>query len=227
MAYVYRHIRLDKNEPFYIGIGSDSKYKRANELRGKRRNILWNRISLKTKVKVEIILDDLTWEDACKKEIEFIKLYGRLDKKTGILSNLTDGGDGSLGVIFSEDRKKLLRIRFSGVNNPMYGKRLPKEIIERISQLNKGRSVWNKGKKGIYSDETLKKMSDCKKGCIAWNKGMKNVNGKGMAKLVMDFNTGIFYESAKDASLAIGFNYTTLRSQLNGANKNKTSMMYV
>jgi hypothetical protein len=22
MAYVYRHIRLDKNEPFYIGIGS-------------------------------------------------------------------------------------------------------------------------------------------------------------------------------------------------------------
>lgn len=23
MAYVYRHIRLDKNEPFYIGIGKD------------------------------------------------------------------------------------------------------------------------------------------------------------------------------------------------------------
>ena len=30
MAYVYRHIRLDKNEPFYIGIGSDKTYKRAN-----------------------------------------------------------------------------------------------------------------------------------------------------------------------------------------------------
>jgi len=25
MAYLYRHIRHDKNEPFYIGIGSDSK----------------------------------------------------------------------------------------------------------------------------------------------------------------------------------------------------------
>ena len=22
MAYVYRHIRLDKNEPFYIGVGT-------------------------------------------------------------------------------------------------------------------------------------------------------------------------------------------------------------
>ena len=29
MAYIYRHIRLDKNEPFYIGIGSDKDYKRA------------------------------------------------------------------------------------------------------------------------------------------------------------------------------------------------------
>lgn len=28
MAYLYRHIRLDKNEPFYIGIGSDSNYNR-------------------------------------------------------------------------------------------------------------------------------------------------------------------------------------------------------
>lgn len=25
MAIVYRHIRLDKNEPFYIGIGKDEK----------------------------------------------------------------------------------------------------------------------------------------------------------------------------------------------------------
>jgi hypothetical protein len=24
MAYLYRHIRHDKNEPFYIGIGSDN-----------------------------------------------------------------------------------------------------------------------------------------------------------------------------------------------------------
>lgn len=30
MAYVYRHIRLDKNIPFYIGIGlKDYNYKRV------------------------------------------------------------------------------------------------------------------------------------------------------------------------------------------------------
>lgn len=29
MAYVYRHIRDDKNEVFYIGIGLTNSYKRA------------------------------------------------------------------------------------------------------------------------------------------------------------------------------------------------------
>ena len=30
MAYVYRHIRLDKNQPFYIGVGkNDNDLKRA------------------------------------------------------------------------------------------------------------------------------------------------------------------------------------------------------
>jgi hypothetical protein len=227
MAYVYRHIRLDKNQPFYIGIGSDTEYTRANELRSKRRNALWNRISLKTKVEVEIILDDLTWEDACKKEIEFIKLYGRLDNKTGILSNLTDGGDGCFGVKVTDETKKKLSKLFSGVNNPMYGKKLSKESIDKMVAKKKGMASWNQGKKGIYSDETLKKMSDCKKGTIAWNKGLKNVNGKGLSKLVLDFSTGIFYESAKEASIAKGFKHTTLKSQLNGSNKNKTSMMYV
>lgn len=94
MAYVYRHIRLDKNEPFYIGIGSDETYKRANSKFG--RNKYWHNIVAKTDYEVEILLDNITWEYALNKEIEFIELYGRrIDG--GILSNLTKGGDGVLG----------------------------------------------------------------------------------------------------------------------------------
>ena len=77
MAYLYRHIRLDKNTPFYIGIGSDLKYNRANSI--KDRNIFWKRIANKTQYRVEIMLDDLSWEEACEKEKEFIKIYGRGD----------------------------------------------------------------------------------------------------------------------------------------------------
>lgn len=35
MAYIYRHIRLDANEPFYIGISkSNTNYKRAFQKTG-------------------------------------------------------------------------------------------------------------------------------------------------------------------------------------------------
>jgi len=57
MAYVYQHIRLDCNEPFYIGIGSDSSYRRANERT--RRNDIWNKITAKTDYKVVILFDNL------------------------------------------------------------------------------------------------------------------------------------------------------------------------
>lgn len=105
MAYLYRHIRKDKNEPFYIGIGSDDKYLRAHDFKQNRRNTIWNKIFSKTEIIVEIILDDLTWEQACEKEIEFITLYGRKDKCLGTLSNLTDGGEGTIGYIVSEEKK--------------------------------------------------------------------------------------------------------------------------
>jgi hypothetical protein len=54
MAYLYRHIRLDKNEPFYIGIGYNinKKYKRAHEVIN--RNQYWKNITSKTQYKVEI-----------------------------------------------------------------------------------------------------------------------------------------------------------------------------
>ena len=227
MAYLYRHIRQDKNQPFYIGIGSDNNYARANDIKPKIRNSIWNSIFKKTEIEIEIVLDNLTWQEACKKEIEFIKLYGRLDLSTGILSNLTNGGDGTLGFSLTEERKKILSLRFSGQGNPMYGKKMSQESIEKASLKKRGKSSWNKGLKNIYSDECLKKMSLSKKGTLAWNKGLKNVNGKGQAKLVLDLNSGVYFESAKEASIAIEMKHSTLKSKLNGSNKNNTSLIYV
>ena len=76
MPYVYRHIRLDKNEPFYIGISStDDNYARAFDRSHKhRRNKLWQNIANKTDFEVEILLDNLTHEESCEKEMEFIKM---------------------------------------------------------------------------------------------------------------------------------------------------------
>jgi hypothetical protein len=113
MAYVYRHIRLDKNEPFYIGISNDDKYRATTK---RKRNVIWTRIVNKTDYEVEILFDDLTWKEACLKELEFIYLYGRIDLQTGTLANMTNGGEGTVGrkYIPSETHKLNLSIASKG-----------------------------------------------------------------------------------------------------------------
>jgi hypothetical protein len=103
MAVLYRHIRLDKDEPFYIGIGKDES--RAYSKRNRTKH--WHNITNKG-YDIEILFDDLSYDEAKLKEIEFIKLYGRIDLGTGILCNMTDGGDGSNG--FKHSKEALIKI---------------------------------------------------------------------------------------------------------------------
>lgn len=110
MAYVYRHIRLDTNIPFYIGVGVDDnegKFKRSKAK--EHRNEYWHNIIAKTNYRVDIIMNDLSWEEACEKEKELIKLYGRKDKSEGFLANQTDGGDGGTGVIVKQETREKIR----------------------------------------------------------------------------------------------------------------------
>jgi hypothetical protein len=132
MAYVYRHIRLDTNAIFYIGIGTASSYKRARTI--VRRNVYWKNIVSKTKWDYEIIFDDISLEHAKEKEIEFIKFYGRKDKGEGTLCNLTDGGDATTGYIVKNEVKQLL----SEINK---GKKLSKEHKSKISESHKGKII--------------------------------------------------------------------------------------
>lgn len=97
-SYVYAHIKLDKT-PIYIGIGRVSNFKRAFNLNG--RNNIWNKLIKKYTIDSVILYENLTWKEACEIEINLIKHFGRIDKKTGVLSNLTDGGEGNLNANFS------------------------------------------------------------------------------------------------------------------------------
>jgi len=121
--YLYRHIRLDKNEPFYIGIGTKPKtyiypsveFSRA--FNKSSRNNIWNKITSKTEYKIEIIFECSDYDLIKQKEIEFILLYGRIQNNTGVLANLTDGGEGTKGCPSSpETRAKI------GLNNFYKGK---------------------------------------------------------------------------------------------------------
>jgi len=102
-AYVYTHTRLDTNEIFYVGIGTQDNYKRAS--RSHNRTNYWNNIVKKCGWKVDVVFDNLTWEEACKIEVELIAKYGRVDLGTGTLVNLTNGGEGTLKRITTPETR--------------------------------------------------------------------------------------------------------------------------
>lgn len=136
MAYVYRHVRHDKNVPFYIGIGNDDNQLRATSKQG--RNPHWDAIVNKSEYSVEILLDGITWEFACKKEIEFIALYKRV-KDGGVLCNITLGGEGQLGL------KPKNAFQKGHLSSPLKGKKLDPIWKEKLHSARRGIPSWNKG----------------------------------------------------------------------------------
>ena len=131
-AYVYTHTRLDTNEIFYVGIGTQDNYKRAS--RAHNRTNYWNNIVKKCGRKVDIVYDNLTWEDACKIEVELIAKYGRVDLGTGTLVNLTAGGEGTLKRITTPETRYKMSIAKKGKK----WLRQSKEQRQKTSELMKG-----------------------------------------------------------------------------------------
>lgn len=153
--YLYRHIRLDKNIPFYIGvsyiysdcISKKCKYKRAYDFT--RRSILWKKINSKTKIKVEIIFKTTNIDLIEKKEIEFIKLYGRIDNKTGSLANHNNGGAGLRSKKHSETVKEKIRNSRIGKSSGMKNKKHSQETKNLISSKQKGKKLTEEHKNSI------------------------------------------------------------------------------
>jgi hypothetical protein len=138
MAYVYRHIRLDTNQVFYIGIGSSPYYKRAKSKLD--RNDFWKRIVNKTDYKIEILFDELTKEEAIEKEIEFIALYGRSNLGKGTLCNLTNGGEGTNTLILSDASREKMSKSQKGNKKYLLRTTPQEEINNKIGLANKGKA---------------------------------------------------------------------------------------
>ena len=69
-----------------------------------------------------------------------------------------------------------------------------------MSESRKGKVPWNKGKHGIYSEESRRKMSESRKGKVPWNKGKKGLQvpwNKGKKGLQVAWNKGIHQKEIK------------------------------
>lgn len=129
--FLYRHVRMDTGNPFYIGIGTKKEcttikncYYRA--FTKSSRNKYWRSITKKVNYRVDIILESNSYDFIKEKEIEFISLH----KQCG-LANFTRGGDG-----FSKKHKKSTIIKIK-VQNELNRRRSYNEIKDKVISLYK------------------------------------------------------------------------------------------
>ena len=186
--YIYFHINPLKNEIFYVGKGKDkrawSKSKRSN---------YWKNIVKKYGFIVDVVEDNLTEDEAFEREIFYIRKIGRKDLKTGPLVNLTDGGEGGINKILSNEHRERISKSLKG-NKRAQGKKLSDEHKEKIGQGSKNRIRDNEYRNNLsiaaknrkvnsmsgkkHSEETKLKMSESAK-----NRNKKPLTNQGFLNI--------------------------------------------
>lgn len=156
MPYVYTHSKKGTKEVFYIGIGSDTDYKRATHTGS--RSDYWKKTYRKYGRDVSIVVDHIPWEEACRWEVYLIGLYGRRDRGKGHLINMTEGGEGNIGFQISDEH----RIKVAEANRRrVLTDEQRRRMGERMSQRNRDPEFRAKIIEGLRSSE--KAMANARK----------------------------------------------------------------
>lgn len=141
--YTYAYLRED-GTPYYIGRG-----------KGDRAFDITHRIKVPPKERVLFLKRNLTYAEASQHEIYMIAVLGRKDLGTGILRNLTNGGEGRPGP---KPKEEVEKIRQSNT-----GKTQSEETKRKLSEIKTGVPIHTEENK-----ERLRKV---------WTENNPNANG--------------------------------------------------
>ena len=130
--YVYMYFDPTTDIPFYVGKGCGNRYKIHLTETDQRKcknlhkvNKIKKLISNNTPPKIIFCDTNMSNEQANELEIFLIKEIGRADLGLGPLTNLTDGGEGTVGAkrkpTSQETREKMSKAH-SGTKHHYYGK---------------------------------------------------------------------------------------------------------
>lgn len=168
VVYTHDLLLCGKRMPFYVGIGAPERpyYMRRNKYHA---NVV-AKYGI-ANVVVSIWNTGLTMAAACEAEKELIQFL----KNEGVrLTNLTVGGDGTVGYIWTDEQ----RAKKSGDNHPFYGCHLTPAEKQKQSLSMKG--MWDKKQHpciGKVESETAKK-ARAEKIAAAWTPEKREVHGK-------------------------------------------------
>lgn len=165
---LYSHANSFTNETFYVGIGKPGREKQSY-----KRSKVWSSYVKKYGFYPTVLIENLSWDEACDYEKNLIVKFGRKDKGKGALLNMTDGGDGAIGQVgYWKGRKRPELSERNRGNKYGLGKDgsrgMTPEVIERIKKGRLGKPPWNKGQPGRKWTEEEKEIFS------KWRKGKKH-----------------------------------------------------
>jgi len=164
---VYEWLRED-GTPYYVGIGNPKR-----PYTGKRRCGPPPPLD-----RIVILHEGLDWGKACKIERELISFYGRKDLGTGILRNMTNGGEGAPNpsketrakISKSGTGRKLSNVHKQKLLKANKGRECPREVREKISKSHLGMKL---------SEDTREKISKANRGKKRSKEVRERMSGKG------------------------------------------------
>lgn len=212
--YVYQHRKADTGDVFYVGKGTVRKrrksvdYERANCRHG--RSDWWHRVVRKHGVIVEIVASFRSDEYSQQFERALIAEYGRHS-----LVNLTDGGDGHAGIVYSSET---LAKRSESARGPR--SEAWKKAIRRSRSGGGNGGVVKKGDK--LPDWWRDRIAEAKLG----ERNPMHGKPSPRRRAVVD-SSGVTYPSVTHAAKAAGLRMQTLHNMLTGFRPNRTEMRFV
>jgi NUMOD3 motif-containing protein len=208
--YKYGDLEFDY-EPFYIGKGKDKRWKPEKHICNSRYLInKINKIGPKNII-IEMPFVNIFEKVANKYEKRLIKEIGRKDLNKGPLLNMTDGGEGNSGRMFSKEHREKLSKANMGNSHPGFweGKEMPQWARDKMSKARKGKIPWNRGLKGLpghkITREEREKISKANSGI---NNGMATLNEKQVKRIRELYKEGFsFKEIAIKLKIKKGVTY--------------------